>query len=127
MKKYDAVIAGYTCVDMIPNFKKTGSYSNINELLKPGKLIEIDDMNIVLGGIVPNTGLAMKKMNRKVFLNGLTGDDFIGKMAREYFDKYNASEGMGITPVAGTAFSIALTPPGFDRIFLESPGCNQVF
>ena len=52
MKKYDAVIAGYTCVDLIPDFKKTESVTSFSNLFKPGKLIEIDGINFVLGGVV---------------------------------------------------------------------------
>ena len=80
-----------------------------------------------LEALWPNTGLAMKKFNKNVFLNGLVGDDFIGKIAIEWLDKYNLSEGIKITSKAGTAFSIVFAPPGIDRIFLESPGCNQIF
>ena len=127
MKKYDAVIAGYTCVDMIPDFKKGQSNASLSDLFKPGKLIEIDGMSIVLGGVVPNTGLAMKKFGMNVFLNGLVGDDFIGKTVRESLGKHNVSEGLQTTGKSGTAFSIVLAPPGIDRIFLESPGCNQIF
>lgn len=127
MKKFDAVIAGYTCVDLIPDFKKTQSVTSLSNLFIPGKLIEIDGISFVLGGAVPNTGLAMKKLNRNVFLNGLVGDDFIGKIAIEWLDKYGLSEGIKMTDQAGTAFSIVIAPPGIDRIFLESLGCNQIF
>jgi len=127
MKKYDIAIAGYTCVDLIPDFKKTEFYTSLPNLFKPGKLIEIDGINVVLGGVVANTGLAMKRFNKKVFLNGLVGDDFMGKIAKEWFEKYNISEGIKTTKKAGTAFSIVIAPPGVDRIFLESPGCNQIF
>ena len=127
MKRYDAVIAGYICVDMIPDFKKSQSVISISNLFVPGKLIEIDGISFVLGGAVPNTGLAMKKFNKNVFLNGLVGNDFIGKIAIEWLDKYNLSEGIRMTDQAGTAFSIVIAPPGIDRIFLESPGCNQIF
>ncbi|MBK8881136.1 MAG: carbohydrate kinase family protein [Bacteroidales bacterium] len=127
MKKYDAVISGYTCVDLIPDFKKTQSVASLSNLFIPGKLIEIDGISYVLGGVVPNTGLAMKKFGKKVLLNGLVGDDFIGKIAIDWLDKYNLSEGIITTGGAGTAFSIVLAPPGIDRIFLESPGCNQIF
>jgi sugar/nucleoside kinase (ribokinase family) len=113
MKKYDIAIAGYTCVDLIPDFKKTECFTSLSNLFRPGKLIEI--------------GLAMKKFNKKVFLNGLVGDDFMGKIIKEGFERYNISEGMKTTKKAGTAFSIVLAPPGVDRIFLESPGCNQIF
>jgi len=127
MKKFDVVIAGYTCVDMIPDFKKGESIANISDLFKPGKLIEIDGINFLIGGVVANTGLAMKKFDKQVFLNGLVGDDLIGKIAIEWLEKYNLSDGIVKTNREGTAFSIVLAPPGIDRIFLESLGCNQIF
>jgi sugar/nucleoside kinase (ribokinase family) len=127
MKKYDAVISGYTCVDLIPEFKKGGSAAGISEFLTPGKLTEIEGLNFVLGGIVPNTGLAMKKFGKKIFLNGLVGDDFVGNIAKDWLGKYDMAEGIETTKEAGTAFSIVIAPPGVDRIFLESPGCNQIF
>jgi|WetSurMetagenome_2_1015567.scaffolds.fasta_scaffold176454_2 sugar/nucleoside kinase (ribokinase family) len=128
MKQYDAVIAGYTCVDLIPTFPtREPSSANLSGLLKPGKLIEIDGLQAVLGGLVPNTGLAMKKFDRKVFLNGLVGDDVIGGIAKELFGKCGVSEGIQTTRAAGTACSIVIAPPGIDRIFLESPGCNRIY
>jgi sugar/nucleoside kinase (ribokinase family) len=69
----------------------------------------------------------MKKFDKKVYLHGLVGDDFMGKIVIEWFGKYNVSEGIKVTKDAGTAFSIVLAPPGVDRMFLESPGCNQIF
>jgi len=125
-KKYDAVIAGYTCVDMVPAFLSKGE-GKITELLKPGKLIEIGGMEIVLGGVVPNTGLLMKHFGNKVSLNGLIGNDLIGKIAEECLSEYEASAGIAKTMEAGTAYSIVIAPAGVDRIFLESPGCNQNF
>lgn len=127
MNQYDAVIAGYLCVDLAPQFQGKDSVNSIPNLFKPGTLIEMDGLSLTLGGVVANTGLAMKKFNKKVFLNGLIGDDFIGKIAREWLEKYNLSEGIKITDKAGTAFGIVLAPPGIDRIFLESPGCSKIF
>jgi len=69
MKKYDAVIAGYTCVDLIPEFIKDESFTSISNLFVPGKLVEIDGINFVLSGVEANTGLAMKKFDQNVFLN----------------------------------------------------------
>jgi sugar/nucleoside kinase (ribokinase family) len=125
MKKYDAVIAGYFCMDMVPGFQK--KQEGISGFLEPGKLIEIDGLGFSAGGVVANTGAAMKKFGSKVFLNGLIGEDLLGKIARDWFEKLDLSEGIQITNRAGTAFSIVLAPPGIDRIFLESPGCNKIF
>ena len=127
VKKYDAVIAGYTCVDMIPGFLKNDEIRNISDLLKSGKLIEIEGVDIVLGGAVPNTGLLMKHFGKTVFLNGLSGAYLIGQIADGCLKRYGASEGIIKTNEAGTAYSIVIAPPGIDRIFLESPGCNRIF
>jgi sugar/nucleoside kinase (ribokinase family) len=127
MKKYDAVISGYICIDLIPDFKKSESKSNITDIFKPGRLIEIDGLSFCLGGVVANTGIAMKKFGNKVFLNGLVGTDFIGKSVLDSLEKYELSEGIQTTQNAGTAFSIVVAPPGTDRIFWESPGCSVIF
>jgi len=127
MKKYDATIAGYLCVDIVPGFQKAEQSTSISDLFKPGTLIEIDGLDFSLGGVVANTGMAMKKFNKKVFLNGLIGNDLVGKIAREWLDRYQLSEGIKTTERGGTAFGIVIAPPGVDRIFLESPGCSKIF
>lgn len=127
IKQYDAVVAGYTCVDLVPNFNKETHSDNICAILTPGKLIEIEGMDFVLGGAVPNTGIAMKRFGKKVYLNGLIGNDIIGVVADELLKKSDALEGMSKTDKASTAFSVVISPPGIDRIFLESPGCNSIF
>ena len=93
-KQYDAVIAGYTCVDLTPDFRKDLHAIEISDLLKPGKLIEIGGLGFNLGGVVPNTGLVMKKFGKKVFLNGMIGKDFIGNIAETRLSDYGISEGM---------------------------------
>lgn len=127
MKKYDAIIAGYLCMDMVPEFPGHELSTGISGLLKPGKLIEIGGLEFNLGGVVANTGLAMKKFGKKVYLNGLIGNDFIGEIAKNMLDKYGLAEGIKITGITGTAFGIVLAPPDVDRIFLESPGCSKIF
>ena len=77
--------------------------------------------------MVANTGLALKKFGKKVYLNGLVGDDYMGNIIKTNFEKYEVAEGIITTDKAGTAFGIVIAPPGIDRIFLESPGCNQIF
>ena len=127
MKKYDAVIAGYLCVDLIPGFQKNDSKAGIADVFRPGKLIEIEGLDFILGGAVANTGIAMKRFSKKIFLNGILGDDFIGKIARERLDNYSLSAGIKTIEGQDTAFGIVIAPPGVDRIFLESPGCSKIF
>ena len=127
MKKYDAVIAGYLCVDIVPGFQKNKEETSINSLFKPGRLIEIEGLDFFLGGLVANTGMAMRKFNKRVFLNGLLGNDVIGKIALDRLRLYQLADGIRITENEGTAFGIVIAPSGVDRIFLESPGCSKIF
>lgn len=127
MKKYDIVIAGYICVDLIPEFKRDKPVGNISELLKPGKLIEIDGLSYTLGGAVANMGMVMKRFSKNVFLNGLIGDDLIGKIALMYLNHADIVTGVKVMKGEGTAFGFVIAPPGIDRIFLESPGCSHLF
>ncbi|MET6996098.1 carbohydrate kinase family protein [Chitinophaga defluvii] len=127
MRKYDAVIAGYICVDLIPTFKSNIQVSEVSDLLRPGKLVEIAGMESTLGGVVANTGMAMKKFSKQVYLNGLIGSDFIGVIARAALDKYELSEGIRTVNGVGTAFGLVIAPPGVDRMFLEAPGCSELF
>ncbi|MEN8227733.1 MAG: carbohydrate kinase family protein [Bacteroidota bacterium] len=125
-KRYDTVVAGYTCLDLTPEFSESESLS-IQELFKPGRLTELEGISFIPGGVVPNTGMAMKRFNKKVFLNGLVGDDFIGATLIKWLGQYGLSEGIQITEEESSAFSIVIAPPGHDRSFLESIGCNKVF
>lgn len=127
MKTYDVTVAGYLCIDLFPDFGRDNSVSGVSSFLVPGRLIEIEGLSFMPGGVVANTGLALKKFNKKVFLNGLTGDDFVGRIAREWFETWHLSEGIKTVEGEGTALSIVIAPPGIDRIFLESTGCNKVF
>ena len=125
-RKYDVMVAGYTCADLTPEFRR-GEKAAITEVFKPGRLTEIEGISFIPGGVVPNTGLALKKFNKKVYLNGLVGDDFIGKVLTESLGQDEVSEGIQITEKEGTAFGIVIALPGIDRIFLESAGCNKIF
>lgn len=125
-KKYDVVVAGYTCVDLTPEFR-SGNRSSITEIFRPGQLTEIDGISFLPGGVVPNTGMALKRFGKEVYLNGLAGDDFMGSTLTEWLGRYDLAEGIQITREEGTAFSIVIAPPGVDRIFLEATGCNRIF
>ncbi|MVZ63893.1 carbohydrate kinase family protein [Sphingobacterium humi] len=127
MKKFNAIIAGYICVDLVPSFKIQEDRHTQYQVLRPGRLIEIDGMESTLGGVVANTGLAMKKFSQQVLLNGLIGSDFIGKIAISALQEYGLAQGIKTVTEKGTAFGLVISPPGVDRIFLESPGCSELY
>ena len=126
-RPYDAVIAGYIGVDLAPGFPRALRPAPLAELLRPGKLLQTQGLNISLGGVVPNTGLAMQRFGQRVALQGLVGRDALGDIVMGLLLQHGAAAGIRRTNRAGTAYGIVLAPPGTDRMFLEDPGCNSIF
>lgn len=126
MKK--AVIAGFTCLDMTPLFPKQQK-REAHELFVPGKLLRMEGVQITCGGAVPNTGLAMKLLGTDVQLMGKIADDAFGRIILNTFQKYgyDGSKDMIIAKEGTTGYSLVLSPPGIDRIFLLSAGINDTF
>ena len=108
--------------------------SNINTLLRckcylltQPKLIETEGLSFSLGGVVANTGLAMKRFGQRVELMGSVGCDSLGGIVLAKLKRHQATRGICKHRRAGTAYGIVVAPPGMDRIFFEDPGCNAVF
>jgi len=120
------ICAGHVCIDITPIFDRQRQYSKITEILEPGKLIHMDNVDIHTGGSVANTGLAMKLLGNDVRLMGKVGNDSFGHMIRDIFASYGAG---GLIEENGslTSYSVVLAIPGVDRIFLHAPGANDTF
>jgi sugar/nucleoside kinase (ribokinase family) len=123
----DVVVAGYLGVDLTPGFNSKRKVVPFPELFRPGKLIETEGLNISLGGVVANTGLAMLKFGKRVALMGCVGCDALGDMALGSLTQAGVSRGIRRNSQAGTAYGLVIAPPGMDRLFLEDPGCNRTF
>ncbi|MFA6174607.1 MAG: PfkB family carbohydrate kinase [Kiritimatiellales bacterium] len=123
----DAVVAGYLGVDIAPGFPPDRASVPASELFRPGKLIETEGLSISLGGVVANTGLAMKKFGQRVELMGCVGCDALGDVVVTQLQEQGVTGGIRRNRRAGTAYGIVVAPPGMDRIFFEDPGCNGVF
>ncbi len=121
------VVAGHLCVDITPVFPE-GKKKPITELLTPGKLLQMKPATVHTGGVVSNTGLALKKIGADVRLAGKVGDDAFGTMVRNMMKAHGAEEDdIRVDPEDSTSYTIALAPPGIDRIFLHNPGANDSF
>jgi len=121
-----AVVAGHICIDITPGIPEQ-SAERIQDILSPGKLINVGGADIHTGGAVANTGLAMKILGADVTLIGKTGDDAFGDMIFTIVEKYGASKGLIRSHGDSTSYSIVLAIPGIDRIFLHDPGANDTF
>ena len=120
------LVAGHLCIDITPVFPQ-GEKKSIAELLTPGKLLQMGQADVHTGGVVSNTGLALKKIGADVRLLGKTGDDAFGAMVRNIMKEYGADGDILVDPGDSTSYTIALAPPGIDRIFLHNPGANDHF
>jgi len=123
----DAVVAGYLGVDLTPGFSPDRQVVSFSELFRPGKLIETEGLGISLGGVVANTGLAMRRFGRKVELMGCVGHDPLGDLALSLLSQAGVSGGISRKHGVSTSYGLVIAPPGLDRIFLEDAGCNRTY
>jgi sugar/nucleoside kinase (ribokinase family) len=123
----DAVVAGYLGVDIASGFPLARSALSTADFFRPGRLIETEGLAFSLGGVVANTGLAMKKFGQNVEVMGCVGRDALGDIVEEKFRQEGVTLGIARKADSGTAYGIVIAPPGRDRIFFEDSGCNAVF
>lgn len=121
------IAAGHICIDITPVFPVGRKFGRPEQLLSPGKLIRVDPADVHTGGSVANTGLALKILGNDVQLMGKVGNDAFGGMVREILQQYNAADDLLVDQGGSTSYSIVLSIPGVDRIFLHNPGANDTF
>lgn len=124
MKK--VIVAGHICIDITPIFPE-GKANRLEDVLSPGRLIQMGEIDIHTGGAVANTGLAMKLLGADVTLMGKIGRDALGELVLDILRRYEADEGMIVSDGESTSYSVILAVPGIDRIFLHNPGANHTF
>lgn len=120
------IVAGHICLDITPDMQGQ-SVNEIGDFLSPGKLRTVGSADIHTGGVVANTGLAMKFLGADVKLLGKTGNDSFGSMIENILSEHGASEGLIKKEGESTSYTIVLAIPGVDRIFLHNPGANDTF
>jgi sugar/nucleoside kinase (ribokinase family) len=120
------IAAGHICIDLTPVFPKGKRYTDVRELLEPGKLIHTQQADIHTGGSVANTGLALKLLGVDVQLMGKVGDDAFGAMVQQILQQHGAG-GLIVDPQSQTSYTVVIAIPGIDRIFLHNPGANDTF
>jgi sugar/nucleoside kinase (ribokinase family) len=123
-----AIVAGQICLDIIPCFDHLPG-GQFLDLLQPGKLITAGPATLATGGAVSNTGLALLKLGIPTRLIGKVGRDPFGEVVLRIVSSYDPALAAGITldPVSSTSYTICLSPPGLDRMFLHCEGTDQTF
>jgi sugar/nucleoside kinase (ribokinase family) len=120
------VVAGHICLDISPVFPES-CRGEVYELFVPGKLINVENAQIHIGGSVANTGLAMSIFGADVQLMGKVGNDEFGEIVARIVKSHGISEELIVSKTGHTSYSIVLALPGHDRIFLHYSGANDTF
>lgn len=128
MEALEAVVAGHICLDVIPGFAHLPP-GKMGDLLQPGRLITAGPAVFSTGGPVSNTGLALHRLGISTALIGKTGDDPFGLIVRRLVEAFEPALAQGLVsdPAVPTSYSVILSAPGVDRIFLHCPGANDTF
>jgi len=124
----DAIVAGHLCLDIYPDLSDSAQ-GQFEAIFQPGQLVAIGPVDYSAGGPVSNTGLALTKLGVQTQLMGKVGDDLFGQAVLDYVNTYNAdlASAMVVDSTAHSSYTIVITPPGVDRIFLHYPGANDTF
>ncbi len=120
--------AGHVCLDIIPTFLRGAA--SLDAVMQPGKLVDMGPAVLSTGGSVSNTGLALKRLGLPVRLMGKVGGDAFGAAVRDIFRRAGGEEiadTMIVDPAVATSYTVVISPPGIDRVFLHCPGANDAF
>jgi sugar/nucleoside kinase (ribokinase family) len=121
------VVAGHICIDLIPSFSKENYNNNIISIFEPGKTLNMETINISTGGPVSNTGIGLSKLGIKCRLMGKIGDDYLGEAVIRFLNQKNVENDMIIAKGEETSYTVVIAPPGYDRMYMHSPGANNIF
>nr|WP_238357472.1 carbohydrate kinase family protein [Cohnella zeiphila] len=116
-------------MDIIPSMQGGGSAQGLSEMLVPGKLVEVGSALLSTGGAVSNTGLALHRLGFPVTLMGKVGDDPFGRLVLDLLKGHGdgLADGMIVASGESSSYSVVLSPPGVDRVFLHCTGANDTF
>lgn len=123
-----AVVVGHICLDIIPTMDHLPE-GKLSKLLQPGHLLITGPATFSTGGPVSNTGLALHKLGISTRLIAKIGQDPLGRIVREIIERFDPalSAGLVVDEKSPTSYSIILSAPGVDRVFLHCPGANDTF
>ena len=91
-----------------------------------GRLVHVEPLDLTTGGIVCNSGIALRTLGLEVAAAGLVGDDLWGRIVRERL----ADAGIDVVgiephPTEATRSSAVLVDPGGERSFAHHVGAPR--
>lgn len=95
-----------------------------------GMLANIQDVNMAVGGCVPNTAIDIKKIDSTMEISaiGKIGNDDSGKYVISKFDEYGIDHSaVVVSQDKPTSFSDVMSMPSGERTFFHARGANAQF
>lgn len=131
------VVAGHLCLDIFPDLASVPE-GQFTQLFKPGHLVEAGPAGFAVGGVVSNTGLALARLGIPARLVGKIGVDPFADIVNGIFERYARERidahgnhllqtNFVVVPGTPTSYTVIISPPGVDRIFLHCTGANDTF
>jgi sugar/nucleoside kinase (ribokinase family) len=120
------VVSGHLCLDIIPAFPYS---ENPHEYFRPGRLSVVGQPVVSTGGAVSNVGISLHRLGIPARLLARVGNDSFGRLVLEHIGRQGEELSRWISQVEGetSSYTVVLSPPGVDRIFLHCPGSNDTF
>ena len=125
-KRFDVACCGHICLDIIPEIPDIG-YQKMEDIFRPGKLVNINRVTINTGGPVANTGLVLTRLGAKVAFMAKVGEDDFGWIIRQRLAGAGNVQGLTSQKDSDSSYSIVIAPPNIDRMFLHNPAANDTF
>ncbi len=125
---FDAVVAGHLCLDIIPTFPLARP-RRAGALLVPGGWWRSARRCSPPEALCRTPGCRWPGWGSRVRLVARLGADEIGGMTRRIIEGRGPGLADGLTTAPGeeSSYTIVISPPGVDRIFLHCPGTNDTF
>ncbi len=121
------IAAGHVALDIIPRLDHGVDW-------RPGALYEVGPATLSIGGAVGNVAHVLSALGRPVRWLAPVGDDAFGRVVRAMLAERaglgpdDPSGGVLVTvPGAATSYTLVVSPPASDRVFLHHPGANDTF
>jgi len=113
----DCIVCGTCTVDIL--VKPVGLSAPIGG----GRLFHVDPIDVTTGGIVCNSGIAMRRLGMRVAAAAIVGDDVWGGVVRRQLNAEGvATEAVEAHPTLATSSTAVLIDPGGERSFAHHVG-----
>lgn len=128
MQRVEVVVAGHICLDVIPGLSHLPP-GKLGDYLQPGHTVLAGPAVFCTGGPVSNTGLALHRLGIGTRLIGKVGADPFAEIVRSVVSRYDPALVQGLVTDANesTSYTVVMTAPGVDRIFMHCTGANDAF